>query len=192
MAEFFNNIGDIFTGVFNTSHIKTKIIGTIIALLVFPIIKKFILTPIVNRIKDNEKRYKWNKASTYIFYFLLFFIIGSVWFEGFESIAIFLGFLSAGIAIALKDPIANIAGWIYIITRSPFKIGDRVQLGKDAGDVVDITISHFTIMEIGNWVDTAQNTGRLIHLPNGRVFIESLANYGKGFHFIWNEIFSCH
>tara|TARA_B100001142_G_scaffold327821_2_gene386398 strand:- start:404 stop:916 length:513 start_codon:yes stop_codon:yes gene_type:complete len=43
-------------------------------------------------------------------------------------------------------------------------------------------------MEIGNWVGDDQYTGRLIHIPNGKVFMESLANYGKGFHFIWNEI----
>ena len=188
MEDIFNNIGSLFSSVYGTSHVKTKIIGTLIALLLFPLVKRFILSPLVHKIKDNEKRYKWNKASSYIFYFLLFFVIGNIWFEGFESIATFLGLLAGGTAIALKDPISNMAGWIYIITRSPFKTGDRVQLGQHAGDVIDITVSHFTIMEIGNWVGDDQYTGRLIHIPNGRVFMESLANYGKGFHFIWNEI----
>tara|TARA_B100000676_G_C17319375_1_gene455899 strand:- start:54 stop:506 length:453 start_codon:yes stop_codon:yes gene_type:complete len=43
-------------------------------------------------------------------------------------------------------------------------------------------------MEMGNWVDADDMTGRIIHIPNARVFTESLANYGKGFHFIWHEI----
>ena len=188
MNDFFQNIGNLFGSVYNTSHVKTKIIGTLIALILLPLIKRFIITPIVNKIKDNEKRYKWNKISTYIFYFLLFFVIGSIWFEGFESIATFLGLVGAGAAVALKDPISNMAAWLYIITRAPFKIGDRVQLGEHAGDVIDITLSYFTIMEMGNWVDADQNTGRLIHVPNGKIFTESLANYGKGFHFIWNEM----
>ena len=188
MNDFFNNVLSIFSSVYDTSHVKTKIIGTVIALILLPLIKRFILTPLVTKIKDNEKRYKWNKAISYTYYFLFIFIVGSIWFEGFESIATYLGLLSAGIAIALKDPISNITGWIYIITRSPFKIGDRIQLGGSAGDVIDITMSNFTIMEIGNWVEDDQNTGRLIHIPNGRVFTESLANYGTGFHFIWNEI----
>jgi len=47
---------------------------------------------------------------------------------------------------------------------------------------------NFTVMEIGNWVDADQNTGRLIHIPNGKIFTETLANYGKGFKYIFNEI----
>ena len=192
MKEIINQIGNwvgnLFSSVYDTSHIKAKIVGTLVALILFPIIKKFILNPLLNKIKNTEKRYKWNKVVSYVFYFLLFFIVGSFWFEGFESIATFLGLVAGGVAIALKDPLSNIAGWLYIITRAPFKIGDRIQLGEHAGDVIDITMSNFTIMEMGNWVDADQNTGRLIHIPNGKIFMESLANYEKGFHFIWNEI----
>ena len=64
----------------------------------------------------------------------------------------------------------------------------RVQVGEHAGDVIDISLFKFTIMEIGNWVDADQTTGRIIHIPNGKVFTEALANYGKGFKYIWNEI----
>ena len=172
----------------SSQHIQVKIVATLIAFILFPLIKKAIIALLVNKIKNSEKRYKWNKTVGYVLYFLLFFIIGSIWFEGFESLATYLGLLSAGVAIALKDPISNATGWIYIIMRSPFKIGDRIQLGEHAGDVIDITVSNFTLMEMGNWVDADQNTGRLIHVPNGRVFTQSLANYGKGFHFIWNEM----
>ncbi|MAV64784.1 MAG: mechanosensitive ion channel family protein, partial [Pelagibacteraceae bacterium TMED124] len=157
------------TFISSSQHIQVKIVATLIALILFPLIKKTITSLFINKIKNSEKRYKWNKTVSYMLYFLIFFIIGSIWFEGFESIATYLGLVSAGIAIALKDPITNITGWLYIIARSPFKIGDRIELGNNAGDVVDITISNFTIMEIGNWVDTNQYTGRLIHIPNGRV-----------------------
>ena len=47
--------------------------------------------------------------------------------------------MKAGIAIALKDLLANFAGWIYIISRKPFEVGDRIQLGKHAGDVIDLS-----------------------------------------------------
>jgi small-conductance mechanosensitive channel len=57
-----------------------------------------------------------------------------------------------------------------------------------AGDVVDLRIFQFTLLEIGNWVDADQSTGRIIHIPNGKVFTEVLANYSKGFQYIWNEI----
>ena len=46
----------------------------------------------------------------------------------------------------------------------------------------------FSLMEVGNWVEDEQSTGRLIHVPNGLIFQKTLANYGKGFQYIWNEI----
>jgi small-conductance mechanosensitive channel len=67
-------------------------------------------------------------------------------------------------------------------------VGDRIQIGEHAGDVIDSRIFQFTLLEIGNWVDADQSTGRMIHIPNKKVFSDPLANYSKGFQFIWNEI----
>ncbi|MCH7761424.1 mechanosensitive ion channel, partial [candidate division TA06 bacterium] len=101
----------------------------------------------------------------------------------------FLGLLSAGLAIALRDPLVNLAGWIFILLRRPLAVGDRIQIGDYAGDVIDLQLLQFTLMEIGNWVDADQNTGRIVYIPNGKIFTESLANYNQGwFQYIWNEI----
>ncbi|MDA0197098.1 MAG: mechanosensitive ion channel [Bacteroidetes bacterium] len=78
--------------------------------------------------------------------------------------------VSAGLTIALKDPIVNIAGWLFIIIRRPFEVGDRVEIGEHAGDVIDIKIFQFTINEIGKWVDADQEHGA--HRP-----------YSEWFHF---------
>jgi len=96
--------------------------------------------------------------------------------------------LSAGLAIALKDLVSDFAGWLFIISRRPFSVGDRIQIGNHAGDVIDIRVFQFTLMEIGNWVNADQSTGRIIHVPNGKILNEILANYSKGFQYIWNEV----
>ncbi|HKI89300.1 MAG TPA: mechanosensitive ion channel domain-containing protein [Draconibacterium sp.] len=95
---------------------------------------------------------------------------------------------SAGLAIALKDSLTNLAGWFFIVFRKPFIVGNRIQIGKHSGDVIDIRMFQFTILKICNWVDADQSTSRIIHLPNGKVFLESQANYSTGFEYIWNEI----
>jgi small-conductance mechanosensitive channel len=82
----------------------------------------------------------------------------------------------------------SLAGWGFIIWRRPFEVGDRIQVGDVAGDVIDLRIFQFTVLEIGNWVDADQSTGRIIHIPNGRVFTEPQANFTKGFQYIWIEI----
>ncbi|MEA2022621.1 MAG: mechanosensitive ion channel family protein, partial [Candidatus Caldatribacteriota bacterium] len=133
-------------------------------------------------------RYSWRKTLGYTVIILGIFLIGRIWFRGFQSIATYLGLLSAGIAIALKDVVSNFAGWLFIITRRPFSAGDRIQIGEYCGDVIDIRIFQFTLLEIGNWVNADQSTGRIIHVPNGMVLGKMLTNYNKGFHYIWNEI----
>jgi small-conductance mechanosensitive channel len=116
-------------------------------------------------------------------------LAGRVLFEGFHGAATFLGLLSAGLAIALKDPLVNLVGWMLIIWRRPFAVGDRIQIGSHAGDVMDLTVFRFTLAEIGNWVHSDQITGRIVHIPNGKVFVEPVAIYSRGMHdFIWNEV----
>jgi len=183
-----NNDLDWLYKFFTYSSIQVKFIASFIGILVFILIRRFAIRLVHSRIKDTLTRYRWQKTITYIIFILALFTIGRVWFKGIQSLATYLGLLSAGLAIALKDPIAGITGWAYILWRSPFGVGDRIQVGKIAGDVIDINFFKFTILEIGEWIDGDSNTGRIIHVPNGKVFTDDLANYGKGFKYIWNEI----
>ena len=111
-----------------------------------------------------------------------------IWFGGTGGLTTYLGILSAGIAIALASVLENLAGWVFLVTRRPFRVGDRIEIEGVAGDVVDIRAFRFSMLEIRNWVDADQSTGRLIHVPNGRVFSKALANYTEGFPYIWDEI----
>jgi len=115
-------------------------------------------------------------------------IVARIWLTGHPHMTTYLGILSAGVAIALKDPLANLAGWFFLVWRRPFKEGDRVQIGEHAGDVLEIRLFSFSMLEIGGWVDADQSTGRVLHIPNGRLFSASCANYTEGFEFIWHEI----
>jgi small-conductance mechanosensitive channel len=115
-------------------------------------------------------------------------LIGPIWTKGIASLTTFLGLASAGFAIAMHDTIANMAGWFFIMSRKPFKVGDRIEIGEIAGDVIDIRIFQFSVVEIRNWVDADQSTGRIVHVPNSKVLREPLANYQIGFEYIWNEI----
>lgn len=157
-------------------------------IVIVAVAQRLVLTVVFRRVHDVRARYRWRKTTSYFAVPIALLIVGRIWFAGFESLATYLGLVSAGIAIALKDPLVNLAAWGFIMWRRPFDVGDRVQIGGHAGDVIDLRIFQFTLLEIGNWVDADQSTGRIIHVPNGKVFTESLANYSKGFNYIWNEI----
>src|SRR2546422_8331017 len=65
-------------------------------------------------------------------------LVSQTWFVGTSALTTYLGLVSAGLAIALKEPVSNVAGWAFIIWRRPFEVGDRVQIGPHAGDVIDL------------------------------------------------------
>lgn len=167
---------------------QVKIGSTLLIVLILVLIRGLIIGVAIRRIEDHVVLYRWRKGTEYAAYFLGLLAVARIWITGAQSIATYLGLLSAGLAIALQDPIVNIVGWLFIVWRRPFEAGDRVEIGGHAGDVIDVRFFQFTLMEIRNWVAADQSTGRVLHLPNKMVFNEGIANFSKGFEYLWNEI----
>lgn len=184
-----NNISKFITEITGlTSQTQSEIFISVVIIVVLSVFR-FAILRLVWRQTDNVKiRYQWKRTFSFIIPFITIILVGAVWLPAFEQFGAFLGLFSAGLAIALKDPLTNLAGWFFIVTRKPFVVGDRIQIGENTGDIIDIRLFQFTMLEIGNWVDADQSTGRIIHLPNGKVFMEPQANYSSGFEYIWNEI----
>jgi len=167
---------------------QRKIVKSVVTIILLVIVRRGALRLFFQLNTDIKRNYRTRNIISYSIFTLGMILVGRIWFAGLDAVATYFGLLSAGVAIALKEPIVNIAGWLFIMFRQPFELGDRIEIGGQAGDVIDINIFQFTLNEIGNWVDADQSTGRIIHVPNARVFAETLANYSRGFNFIWNEI----
>jgi small-conductance mechanosensitive channel len=149
----------------------------------------FILVYIINRrIKDLRLKHLARKNIVYVLHVLIILYIFFLWVQNISSLTIFLSIISAGIALALQEVILSMAGWLLILVRRPFHVGDRIELGGVKGDVIDIRFFQTSLLEIGNWVNADQSTGRIVHIPNSAVFKQENFNYSRGFEFIWNEL----
>ena len=168
--------------------IQSKLFTSILSILILWILYKLLKHFVIEYFDDNQMKFRLRKIFSYSIAAIGFIILSKVWFGAFTGITTYLGLLSAGIAIALQDPLVNIAAWFFLTIRRPFKIGDRIQVGEIMGDVIDIRIFQFTLVEIRNWIDADQSTGRFVHLPNSMVFKSPQMNYTAGFNYIWEEI----
>lgn len=166
----------------------SNIVRTLAAILVVLILRRVARRVVANSVEDTESTYRANKIINYAATAILLFTVAFIWIDAFENLPTYLGLVSAGIAIALADVLKNMVGWLYILSRRPFQVGDRIEVSGFKGDVVDIRLFRFSLMEIDGWVDAEQSTGRLVHVPNGVVFNTEVANYTEGFGFIWHEI----
>ncbi len=141
-----------------------------IAIVAAAIVARFIILRLVRRrVDDPEIWYRAQKLSSYAGTVIVLVAIAFIWLRV-SNFGAWIGLASAGIAIALSDVLRNFAGWGYILLRRPFKIGDRIEINGQAGDVVDVRAQRFSIIEIRNWVDADQSTGRLVHILNGSLF----------------------
>lgn len=185
MNDFQNYLQQIMS---ETSLQVSNVVETVLIILVLILVRIAAVRIIDRQVEKTGSRYRWRKNLTYTLVFLGLLLVGRTWIEALGSLATFLGLLSAGLAIALRDPVTDMAGWIFLVWRQPFSLGDRIEVGNHKGDVIDVRFFKFTILEIGNWVHADQSTGRVIHIPNHLIFRESIANYTSDFEFIWNEI----
>lgn len=165
-----------------------RLVITAAVLLGMVLVRWLVGNAVRRRISDPRERYRWNKGTTYATVALALLVLARVWLVDLGGLATYLGLLSAGLAIAFKDPLTNLAAWLFILLRRPFEVGDRIAIAEHSGDVVDVRLFQFTLLEIGHWVAADQSTGRLIHLPNALLFTVPLANFTRGFHTIWTEL----
>jgi len=173
---------------FLTSPLALKISFSLLSILVAYLISAIIVRIINKNVKVLKRKYTARKSVVYITTFACIIALLFIWFERTASLVTILGAIAAGLTLALHQAILSMAGWILILIRRPYEIGDRVSMGEVSGDVIDIRLFYTSLMEIGNWVDADQSTGRIVNCPNGKVFTEPIFNYTRGFEFIWNEI----
>ncbi len=184
--EQLQNLIEHVTGM--SPAFQNRILSSLMIILLLGLVRYLFLKYLWRKSENPELRYRWQKISVYIAFFLGVVLVGRVWFAGISSITTFLGLITAGLAIALQDIVKSIAGWFFLLWRRPFVVGDRVEIGDIKGDVIDIRLFKFTLAEVGNWVDADQSTGRVVHLSNHLILSEKIANYTQGFNFVWHEI----
>src|ERR1051325_8305980 len=165
-----------------------RVVTTLGVLLFFTAMQRLVARALARTMSDPAVRYGANKVIGYALGIIAAVIIARIWIQDVGSVVTYLGILSAGLAIALQEPIANLFSFAFIRWRRPFEVGDRIEIGEHAGDVVDVRLFQFTLLEIGKWVRADQSTGRVIHVPNGWVFRHATANFNRGLGHVWNEI----
>lgn len=112
----------------------------------------------------------------------------------FSSLATYAGLITAGIAVALQAVILSIAAYFFLVGRYGVKVGDRVTVvyngaNSVAGDVVDIGLVRFYMMELaGSGIDM-QPTGRICVFPNSVLFqTNPLFKQIPGTEYAWREV----
>ena len=178
------------SGLLNVSPgTALNLLETAVVVAVLWGLRALVLAVVRRRSPDDVRRlYSWRKGTTYVAVALAALVLARVWLGGLGGLGTFLGLLTAGVAIALRDPLVNLAGWAFILWRRPFSPGDRVTVHDHSGDVIDQRLFQFTLLQTGTATGAGQSTGRIVHVPNGWVFVHPVVNHTGAFAYVWHEV----
>lgn len=172
-----------FLQVINLEQVG-KILGIIVVFLVLYIVLSRVLQFLKREFLKKAKTKKERSNVEILFrtsqYLLIFFLLvfGFLAYGGsLTGIGVIAGLISAALGWALQRPITGTAAWLMLIIKRPFEIGDRVIIGKIKGDVCDITLTHLHIKEIGGTIASEEPSGRVVLIPNAKLFEENIINY---------------
>lgn len=156
--------------------------------IVFYLSRRFILNRLYENLKNSGHWYVTRKIARWLNNLILFILFLYIFGRNLTGLSTAIGLAGAGITYALREVIMSIAGWFAILFGDFFETGDRVLLGGIKGDVVDIGVLRTTLMEIGEWVNGDQYTGRIVRVANSYIFSSPVYNYTANFKFLWDEI----
>jgi small-conductance mechanosensitive channel len=165
-----------------------KIVAVIAGIIIINLLTRTTRRVLLRHIVSTDTRYRLRKLVNAAGALISIVLVTVVFSNKLGNLTVAFGVAGAGIAFALQEVIASIAGWVAISFGNFYSVGDRVQLGGIVGDVIDIGILRTTIMETGDWVKADLYNGRIVRVANSFVFKEPVFNYSGDFPFLWDEI----
>jgi len=173
----------------NVSLLRRLLTGAIVIVLVLALAKS-IRVYMISQIENKPARYNLERVLNLILVLAIEIIGLSVLSATWYTALVSLGILSLILGFALQTPITSLIGWVYLLIRQPYRVGDRIKIGEAKGDVIDVSYLDTTLWEVGGpYLSTEHPSGRIIKFPNSLVLNETVYNYSWPlFPYIWNEI----
>jgi small-conductance mechanosensitive channel len=160
--------------------------AVVVVLAAAKLVDAFLITPLT----DAVSRYNLKRVMRLVAAVAIALIAVSVLFANWYTAVVSFGVLSLVVGLAVQTPFTSLLGWVYILVRAPYRVGDRIKIGDATGDVIDVGYLDTTLWEFGGqYLSTDHPSGRVIRFPNSEVLSSAVYNYSWPlFPYIWNEI----
>ncbi len=144
----------------------------------------------IGAVRDASTRFTLKRIKRLVVGLLVLLVAVSVIFVNWYTALISVGVVSVIVGLSVQTPMTSFIGWIYILVRRPYRVGDRIQIDDATGDVIDVGYIDTTLWEFGGkYISGDHPSGRIIKFPNSKVLNSMIFNYSWPlFPYIWNEI----
>ena len=108
----------------------------------------------------------------------------------FSSLATFAGFITAGLAVGLQTILLSVAAYFFIIGRYGVKVGDRITVAGVTGDVAEVGLVRFYVLELAGSGTDLYPSGRVAVFSNAVLFQAGTPLFKQlpGTEYLWHEL----
>jgi len=153
-------------------------------------IAKVVDVYLIGRLGNAVSRYTLRRVAKLVLALLMVLAVVAFLYSSWYTTLVSVGVFSLVLGLAVQTPMTSFLGWIYILARAPYRVGDRIEIGGAKGDVIDVSYLDTTLWEVGGDILSSDHpTGRIIKFPNSKVLDSTVYNYSWPlFPYVWNEI----
>lgn len=179
-----------FPDFFKNYPVALKLLIACGVVIVCLMVLRLIDVYFIGRVQNIVYQYNLRRVSRLILALVIAFFVLTIFFQNWYTAVVSFGLISLILGFALQTPITSFIGWIYILVREPYRVGDRIKIGTVTGDVIDVNYLDTTLWEFGgDYLSTEHPSGRIVKFPNSNVLNTPVYNYTWPlFPYIWNEI----
>jgi len=190
IGSFFIKAGDII-GVILASKYKGVLLSAIVVISLIVIRRVFtrLMEAYIRRRAFKEENATQFMMTWKYIWTAIISIFGIIALSGsMKAVGISAGFMGMVLGWSLQAPVTGIAAWLMIILKRPFKTGDRVVIAGIIGDVMDVTLTHIILNQVGGTVGGEERSGRAVLIPNAIMFGQVIMNYTLQQDYILDEV----
>jgi small-conductance mechanosensitive channel len=141
-------------------------------------------------VHDPRRRRQFLVLRRFVMGFLVALVILLGFASEFSSLATFAGFVTAGVAVGLQTILLSVAAYFFVIGRYGISVGDRVSVAGVTGDVIDVGLVRFYLMEFASTGTELYPTGRIAVFSNAVLFQATTPLFKQlpGTRYTWHEV----
>ncbi|KAA0180574.1 mechanosensitive ion channel family protein [Cupriavidus gilardii] len=157
-------------------HIVLSVLIVLVGVLLVKLSNRFFVSrQLADR--DNLRSYRtWTVASRNLIGAVVFLLLLGIWVSELKSVAISLAAFAAALMISGKELVMCFLGAFMRMLTRPFQLGDLVEIGQYAGEVIDMDALTTTLVEVA---PTRQFTGFTVQVPNSLLLTVAVRNHSQ-------------
>lgn len=164
-------------------------LGSLLAAVLFLLLASALWQRAIFRyVHDARRRRQFMVVKRIVIGLAMALILALGFLSSLSSVVTVLGFITAGLALALQNVILSVVAYFFLVGRYGLRVGDRVTVSGVTGQVMEVGLVRLFLMELVGTGADMHPTGRVASFANSIIFQPSaVMKQAPGMDYVWHS-----